>query len=62
MMQTNPLCKGDEDMDVSSMMNRLTREPVKTDGPGDYQENGLLHCAVCGEPKQARKQLVIPPV
>ena len=57
MMRTNPLCKGDEDMDVSSVMNRLTREPVKTDGPGDYRENGLLHCAVCGEPKQARKQL-----
>ena len=57
MMRTNPLCKGDEDMDVSSVMNRLTREPVKTDCPGDYRENGLLHCAVCGEPKQARKQL-----
>ena len=27
------------------------------DTPGDYRENGIVHCAACGEPKQARKQL-----
>ena len=44
-------------MDVSNMVNRLARGMAETDTPGDYRENGIVHCAVCGEPKQARKQL-----
>ena len=49
-------------MNVSGMVNRLAGDVQKMDTPGDYRENGIVHCAVCGEPKQARKQLVIPPV
>lgn len=42
-------------MDLSGAMNWIANESTQV--PGDYRENGLLHCAVCGEPKQARKQL-----
>lgn len=44
-------------MNVSGMVNRLAGDVQKMDTPGDYRENGIVHCAVCGEPKQARKQL-----
>lgn len=44
-------------MNVSGMVNRLAGDAQKMDTPGDYRENGIVHCAVCGEPKQARKQL-----
>ena len=43
-------------MNVSGMVNRLAGDVQKMDTPGDYRENGIVHCAVCGEPKQTRKQ------